>query len=727
MSRVLLYADVDLNLIDGSSVWLASLAELLTNADKMAVTILQRTRIQREIVIQQLKARPNVRFVDPWDETHRSPEWAHLLRANTAPRLSPNTAASLIQMLDQEEPFDVFIVRSLETAERLSEVSQLACRLWVYITDPMQHTTEDETVRLRGLFKRVQRFLCQTQEAKGVFQVLLQTRQDDKLVLLPPMIPAVDLSVQPRLDPEAPRLGYAGKFSPPYMILEMLDAFEEIRSRIPKAEFHVVGDKFHNVPPTIGFEETVNRRLQNTPGVIWYGGVSREETHEILRRVHVASSWRDNSFDASLEMSTKILEYSALGIPVLMNSSSVQSRIYGPDYPAYVECKQDFVEKFIELTSSQHLYQAVSTHVQGVASNFTYARTLNSLMPLLIAKQRPALPKNCQNILFVGHDFKFLSLIIEHFRNKAGYKVLTDQHEGHVVADEEKSHRILQQADIIFCEWCLGNAEWYSRHKRPTQKLVIRFHRQEIDLPFLEKIQWENVDRIVFICESIMRQFLKRFPFMADRALLLYNIVDTDSFVIPKFHGAEFNLGLLGMSPKLKAPHLAFEILTRLKTLDKRYTLFVKGKHPQEYDWLWRRAEERQYYEDFFATVNGSEYANSVVFEPHGEDVPAWFSKVGFILSTSDFEGSHQAVAEGMASGAIPIIRNWTGADAIYPQKYIFRSVDEAVELITKWHTEGEYLHECCFCQQIAHQKFDKTVIAQRYDTMFAELLEPMG
>jgi hypothetical protein len=33
MTRLLLYADVDLNLIDGSSVWLASLAELLARRE----------------------------------------------------------------------------------------------------------------------------------------------------------------------------------------------------------------------------------------------------------------------------------------------------------------------------------------------------------------------------------------------------------------------------------------------------------------------------------------------------------------------------------------------------------------------------------------------------------------------------------------------------------------------------------------------------------------------
>lgn len=722
MSRVLLYADVDLNLIDGSSVWLASLAELLANGDGMAVTVLQRTRIQRSVVIQQLLARHNVEFVDPWDAGHGDARWGEVMLSNGGPRLLPETAAGLIQLLDRERRFDVFIVRSLETAQLLSWEPQIASRLWVYITDPLQHMAEGERSALRELFGRVQRFLCQTEEAKEVFRELLDTNRHDKLTLLPPMIPAVDWTRQPRVDPEAPRLGYAGKFSPPYMIIEMLDAFDEIRVRIPNAEFHVVGDKFHNVPPTPGFEETVSNRLQNTPGVIWYGGVSREETHEILRGVHVASSWRDTLFDDSLEMSTKILEYSALGIPVLMNPSSVQARIYGAGYPGYVECDQDFIDRFIELTSSQSLYQSVSRHVQEVASSFTFERTLNNLKPVLNARQIVQTPQKQQTILFAGHDFKFLELIIEHFRSKPGCEVLTDEYAGHVIKNPEKSAALLEQADLIFCEWCLGNAEWYSHHKRAGQTLVIRLHHQEIDLHYLQQINWDNVDCLIFICPRNMDVFLERFPFMAPRVRLIYNLIDCDALAVPKLNGAEFNLGIVGIAPKRKAPHVAWEILERLKEIDRRYTLFIKGKHPREYDWLWRRPAERSYYEALFQCMDHSRYENSVVFDPHGNDMPNWFSKIGFILSTSDHEGSHQAVAEGMASGAVPIIRNWEGAEGLYPERYIFRSVENAVELIVAGRQDFPALSESC--THYAQSRFDYKIIVEQYDQLFDQIIE---
>jgi hypothetical protein len=154
--------------------------------------------------------------------------------------------------------------------------------------------------------------------------------------------------------------------------------------------------------------------------------------------------------------------------------------------------------------------------------------------------------------------------------------------------------------------------------------------------------------------------------------------------------------------------------------------LFVKGKHAWEYDWLWRQPEEQCYYKELYLRRDHSAFANSVTFDPFGDDVAIWLSKIGFVLSTSDHEGSHQAVAEGMASGAIPIIRNWKGADAIYPPKYVFRTADEAVELILKWNTTGNYLQEYTECKNLARQKFDQALIIQQVRKLFAQLLAPM-
>ena len=326
-------------------------------------------------------------------------------------------------------------------------------------------------------------------------------------------------------------------------------------------------------------------------------------------------------------------------------------------------------------------------------------------------------------ILFNGHDFKFLTYVIDFFKNSDDYEVLLDNNKGHVIEDKETSQNLLNKSNIIFCEWCLGNAEWYSQNKRKDQILIIRLHHQEIGLDYLYRTNWDNVDKIILICQNNMRLFLEKFPLLRNKSVLIYNLIDCNTLNKAKLPGAEFNLGFIGISPKRKAPHLAIEILSKLRRIDKRYTLFIKGKMPQEYHWLWSRKDEKEYFLNLFTEIDGSEIVNSVVFDPQGKDMPNWFSKIGFLLSTSDHEGSHQAVAEAMAAGSIPVIRNWDGADQIYPARFVFKSVDQAVELVQKWKTIELYKPTVDSVQEYAMENFDKSGILRKYEEMIHDLI----
>jgi glycosyltransferase involved in cell wall biosynthesis len=327
-----------------------------------------------------------------------------------------------------------------------------------------------------------------------------------------------------------------------------------------------------------------------------------------------------------------------------------------------------------------------------------------------------------RTLLISGHDLRFLRPFIGHCVRGAGYRVLLDEHDGHDITNTERARHLLRSADIIFCEWCLGNAVWYSQNKSPGQKLVIRLHEQEMRLPYLDQVQWHRVDALIVVCPHNQNRLRERYPFLSRKVHLIYNPVDCRALSQLKLPGAQFNLGLLGLCPKRKAPHVALQLFSRLKNRDSRYTLFIKGKPPRDYDWLWGRPEERSYYEALFANLERAPYADSVVFEPYGEDIPLWFSKIGFVLSTSDSEGSHQAVAEGMASGALPLIRDWAGAASLYPPRFVFSTVDEAVGLATNFLRAENYPREVEAVKRFAASTFDQGKIARRLNRLLTTL-----
>ncbi len=125
MTRVLIYGDVDLNLIDGSAVWLASLAQVLGGMPDVAATVLQKTPVTRDLVIRSAAALPNVRFLDPWLSARWRPEDEDALVAMhwktpfAGGRGHAGGAAHGVSL------FDVVLVRSLEAAAVLAGLPAL--------------------------------------------------------------------------------------------------------------------------------------------------------------------------------------------------------------------------------------------------------------------------------------------------------------------------------------------------------------------------------------------------------------------------------------------------------------------------------------------------------------------------------------------------------------------------------------------------------------------------
>ena len=266
------------------------------------------------------------------------------------------------------------------------------------------------------------------------------------------------------------------------------------------------------------------------------------------------------------------------------------------------------------------------------------------------------------HILFAGHLLHFLHPFIGYVRANGEYRVSIDHWQGHREHDESTSLRLGEAADIVFCEWCLGNAVWYSRRKAGGQKLIIRLHRQEFygnaRAKYLSRVDWGAVDAAIVIA-PLYKDLLAQYTSLeAQRIHCVPNLFGTEDFFRPKPDGSLHNLGLVKYLRR-KRPDLALRILEELAQLDSRFSLHVVGRRPEEVPWIWNQPEELEPVLRFLESVQRSALRDSVTIYSYTEDMPGWFSSIGFILSTSDNEGSHQAVAEGMAAGCVPIIRFW--------------------------------------------------------------------
>ena len=299
------------------------------------------------------------------------------------------------------------------------------------------------------------------------------------------------------------------------------------------------------------------------------------------------------------------------------------------------------------------------------------------------AREALTFAQDKKKVLVAGHDLKFAKFIIEAIDQRDDMELLVDQWQGHSKHDEEQSLRLLNQADTIFCEWGLGNLVWYSKNKKAGQKLVTRIHAQELKTRHLEQCNHQNIDNYIFVSPYYFELMISEFSIERKKCKMIFNMVDTELLNKPKLSDAGFHLGMIGDVPQSKRLDRALDIFESLYYKDKRYKLFIKGKRPEDYPWMHSKGKqvEMAYYQKQYQRIKVNGWQDRVLFEGYGP-IDQWLQKIGWILSVSDHESFHMAVAEGMASGSQAVILKWPGAETIYPHFAIKSSLDEAVDTI---------------------------------------------
>lgn len=376
--HVVLHGEIDANAIDGSSIWLVSLAELLASSG-LRVTVLLRSPIERETLLEPLRCCAGLRLLDP----------ASLGIASLGPARRPNAAAAsrALLALHARDPFDALVVRGSRTAFSATFRPALRKRLWAYLTDIPQ-AGEPASLRRRLRVRRIgaaaHRLLCQTPElAERLLR--LSPGAGGRLVALPPMIPDAALAAGPRPAPaagERPLLVYVGKFARLWNTIEMTALPEALRRAALDVDLHVVGDRFQDDGDP-GFGPAMRRALEATPGIVWHRGMARAAAMRIARAAHVGLGWRHEAMDRSVELSTKVIDYGAAGLPVLLNPTDMHRRLFGEDYPLFARTAEDAVGALKAVLRQPTLYERAARRTHDVARQHAFSVVAQSLVPEL--------------------------------------------------------------------------------------------------------------------------------------------------------------------------------------------------------------------------------------------------------------------------------------------------------------------------------------------------------
>ncbi len=683
---IAVYGDVNLNIIDGSAVWLAALVQVLHRVEDTRITVLRKAPERRDVVTAELDGLSRVTVTGP---------------ARGRP-LTPEQALDQLERLVREAAAAVVVLRGAALCRAAVTRPALAGKVWAYLTDIQQDPaalTDTDRTELRAIAAGCDRLLCQTEQLRAHLEGVAPEAAG-RTILLPPMVaPAFFDAASPGAgggpagDGRVRRLFYAGKAAPGWGVLELIGAFRRLRERHPDLELHVAGDKIHNPPDDLAFRPLVEAALADTDGLVWHGGVTRERVAELLADADVALSARARWLDDSLELSTKVLEYGAAGVPVVCNRHAMHTDLFGDDYPLFVDGLDDLEHVLGAVLADPARWRLARDRAVAAAADFSYQRSAARLAPHLrrrvpdveVAERPP-------RVLVACHDPKFFHAIAGHLE-RCGAEVRWDLWTGHTKHDEAASRELLAWAEVVICEWAVGNAVWYSHHVRPDQRLIVRLHRMELDTAFPAGIAIDRVERVVVVSELFRDKAVARLGWPADRIAVVPNWVDTLTLDRPKLPGARFHLGLLGWIPIRKRLDRALDVVERLAAVDERWRLHLGGLRPWELRWVWLRETERDWFAEQFDRIRHSPVLRRAVsVDGHQHNVASWLRKVGWVLSPSDDESFHLAPAEGMASGAVPVVWPWDTAEQVYGRRWLCADAADAAEriLATDWDAERE-------------------------------------
>lgn len=723
--RALVYGDVSPNVIDGSSIWLGSIVGVLAEAID-EVDVLLKYEPTNHLVTSAFSELPNVtvHLPDPGIDGRR-----------TDGGLSPEGAVRQYESLAGRNPYDLLLVRGLEACLAFKESRNAKSVLWSYVTDlpfPPEKVSKVELSRLKRIAEGSFRMLSQTEASRSYLEAIAPAAAG-KTLLLPPMIPAQSFAKSEKWS-EADgvlRIVYAGKFARDWRTLELLELPARMGQYGVNAQLHVIGSKVQASTNDRTWPQRMRARLESvaedrSSGVIWHGGVTRAESMSIIAKCDVGIGWRSEELDSSLEVSTKALEYGAIGTAPVINRTMDAEAQYGKDYPLFVTPDVD-VEGLAQLIIDCEDLSTPSTIAQKASSHYStdvavsrWRRYVSSIpQGSTEVTERPI------RVLIAAHDLKFLGEFVDYFSRDPRFVISTDVWTTLHKHDEEQSKRLLAEADVVFCEWAGPNLVWYSNHIDDRTALVTRLHGFELrNGQWFGDVDFNKVDALICVSRMYRDWAIRDLGLAQGQAVVIPNMIDVADLARNKLQDAQFSLGVAGYVPFLKRPDKALDLLSSLLGHDERYTLDFKGRPPWEYPHHWKSAMEKAAYLDFYARIREDELLRAAVrFTPFSPDIASWFRGIGFVLSPSDHESFHLAPAEGMASGAVPLIWERQGAAQVFGSGNVYEDMDALVNRVLSLQDPEAYQAESRRLRDIAQEKWDVKHVGGMWDRLFQEAL----
>ncbi len=258
-------------------------------------------------------------------------------------------------------------------------------------------------------------------------------------------------------------------------------------------------------------------------------------------------------------------------------------------------------------------------------------------------------------------DGRFLKPIVESLKSRFNVKLLRTVNSLEVM-------RAVNWADVVWLEWA-NDLAIHATNNIPQirdKKVICRLHGYEVFTGMPAKINWQVVDRLIFVANHKRDLFLNKVKHANVDTDVIRNGIHLDKYFPPKGKTNTKKLVLIGNLNARKGIPLLLHFFRQLLKRDFSYQLYIRGDFQDE------RLEMATQ-----TMIRELKLEENIVFVGWVEDLNAWLADKSHILSFSLEESFHYTIGEGMAAGLKPVIHAWNESRDIWPDEFIFSDLDE--------------------------------------------------
>jgi len=230
-------------------------------------------------------------------------------------------------------------------------------------------------------------------------------------------------------------------------------------------------------------------------------------------------------------------------------------------------------------------------------------------------------------------------------------------------------YNVCSRVDVLFVEW-VWNYIAISPFLRGNCKIVVRGHFSDLRDRKVDYVDWSNVDLLIFTNNFLRDEFFKNHPKVRVASRVIRLGVNLDFFRL-KPDRYDKTIGFVGFIKPVKDP---IPVINMMKTLQD-WKLILKST-PSYYNTLTNQVAK---------IVSETRNVTWIKEWMPRNMLPSFYHSLDILVNNSVAEGQGMAILEAMACGVYPVIRHWKHAEELYPEQFLFNTIEECREKIIDW------------------------------------------